>query len=147
MTILDHCVKSVQIRSSLWSTFFRIRAECREIQSTRDTRRYKVLECKRYTFFRIRAECMEIQRDTKYLSVFSPNTRKYGPEKTPYLDTFHTVDVAEVPDTDLPLCTLFITVLLTMDFTKGKIMKKGEKMFEEGNKLVYPRIANTQFFN
>ena len=90
---------------------------------------------------------MEIQRDTKYLSVFSPNTRKYGPEKTPYLDTFHTVDVAEVPDTDLPLCTLFITVLLTMDFTKGKIMKKGEKNFEEGNKLVYPRIANTQFFN
>ena len=23
--------------------------------------------------------------------VFSPNTGKYGPEKTPYLDTFHTV--------------------------------------------------------
>ena len=47
------------------------------------------------------------------------------------------MDVAEVPDTDLPLCTLFITVLLTMDFTKGKIMKKGEKIFEEENKLVY----------
>ena len=28
---------------------------------------------------------------TKYLSVFSPNAGKYGPEKTPYLDTFHTV--------------------------------------------------------
>ena len=27
-----------------------------------------------------------------YLSVFSPNAGKYGPEKTPYLDTFHTVD-------------------------------------------------------
>ena len=26
-----------------------------------------------------------------YLSVFSPNAGKYGPEKTPYLDTFHTV--------------------------------------------------------
>ena len=25
----------------------------------------------------------------EYLSVFSPNTEKYGPEKTPYLDTFH----------------------------------------------------------
>ena len=25
-----------------------------------------------------------------YFSVFSPNTEKYGPEKTPYLDTFHT---------------------------------------------------------
>ena len=28
------------------------------------------------------------------ISVFSPNTRKYGPEKTSYLDTFHTVDKA-----------------------------------------------------
>ena len=26
-----------------------------------------------------------------YLSVFSPNARKYGPEITPYLDTFHAV--------------------------------------------------------
>ena len=26
-----------------------------------------------------------------YLSVFSPNSGKYGPEKTPYLDTFHAV--------------------------------------------------------
>ena len=25
-------------------------------------------------------------------SIFSPNTGKYGPEKTPYLDTFHAVD-------------------------------------------------------
>ena len=26
-----------------------------------------------------------------YFCVFSPNTAKYGPEITPYLDTFHTV--------------------------------------------------------
>ena len=26
-----------------------------------------------------------------YVSVFSPNTGKYGPEITPYLDTFHEV--------------------------------------------------------
>ena len=26
-----------------------------------------------------------------YLSVFSPNALKYGPEKTPYLDNFHAV--------------------------------------------------------
>ena len=26
------------------------------------------------------------------LSVFSPNAGKYGPEKTPYLDTFHAVE-------------------------------------------------------
>ena len=39
-----------------------------------------------------------IKRGTKgeelhcvYLSVFSPNAGKYGPEKTPYLDTFHAV--------------------------------------------------------
>ena len=28
---------------------------------------------------------------TPYLSVFSPNAAKYRPEKTPYLDTLHTV--------------------------------------------------------
>ena len=32
-----------------------------------------------------------IRRNTSYLFVFSPNTGKYGPEKTPYLDTFHAV--------------------------------------------------------
>ena len=26
-----------------------------------------------------------------YFPVFCPNTGKYGPVKTPYLDTFHTV--------------------------------------------------------
>ena len=33
-----------------------------------------------------------IRKNTLYLSVFSPNTRKCGPEKTPYLDTFHAVN-------------------------------------------------------
>ena len=28
------------------------------------------------------------------ISVFSPNTGKYGPKKIPYLDTFHTVNVS-----------------------------------------------------
>ena len=28
---------------------------------------------------------------TQHLSVFRPNTGKYGPEITPYLDTFHAV--------------------------------------------------------
>ena len=32
-----------------------------------------------------------MRRDTECLSVFSPNARKYGPEKTLYLDTFHAV--------------------------------------------------------
>ena len=35
-----------------------------------------------------------IRRYTPYLSVFSPNAGKYGPEKTPYLDTFHAVNLA-----------------------------------------------------
>ena len=32
-----------------------------------------------------------IRRNTSYLSVFSPNAGKDGPEKAPYLDTFHAV--------------------------------------------------------
>ena len=31
--------------------------------------------------------------NTPYLSLFSPNAGKYGPEKTPYLETFHAVRV------------------------------------------------------
>ena len=30
-----------------------------------------------------------MRRDKEYLSVFSQNTGKYGPDKTPYLDSFH----------------------------------------------------------
>ena len=40
-------------------------------------------------FSRIRTE----YGDTKYLSVFSPNAGKYGPEITPYLDTFQAVNI------------------------------------------------------
>ena len=32
-----------------------------------------------------------ILRFTPYISLFSPNTEKYGPEKNPYMDTFHLV--------------------------------------------------------
>ena len=32
-----------------------------------------------------------VQIRSFFWSVFSPNAGKYGPEKTPYLDTFHTV--------------------------------------------------------
>ena len=44
--------------------------------------------CKIHT---VHASKMINKRDTKYLSVFSPNVGKYGPEITPYLDTFHAV--------------------------------------------------------
>ena len=34
-----------------------------------------------------------IRIDTPYLSLFSPNAGKYGPEKTPYMDTFYAVAI------------------------------------------------------
>ena len=34
--------------------------------------------------------------DTSYLSVFTPNAEKYGPEITPYLDTFHPVHIFKI---------------------------------------------------
>ena len=37
-----------------------------------------------------------IRRDTEYLSLFSPNAGKYGPEITPYLGTFHAVRTSEL---------------------------------------------------
>ena len=36
-------------------------------------------------------ELFQVRIFTLYLSVFRPNTGKYGPEITPYLDTFHAV--------------------------------------------------------
>ena len=39
-----------------------------------------------------------IQTDTKYLSVFSPNVGKYGPEKTPYMDTFYAFGIYPIYD-------------------------------------------------
>ena len=38
-----------------------------------------------------------------YFPVFSPNTGKYGPEITRYLDTFHTVNVICNPENILNL--------------------------------------------
>ena len=40
-----------------------------------------------------------MRRDTPYLSVFSLNAGKYGPEKTPYLDNFHAVHFLEIMKT------------------------------------------------
>ena len=36
---------------------------------------------------------VRMRENTEYLSVFTPNAGKYGPKKTPYLDTFHAVPV------------------------------------------------------
>ena len=50
-------------------------------------------KCPNTEFFlaRIFSHSDWIRRDTSYLSVFSPNVGRYGPEDTSYLDTFHTV--------------------------------------------------------
>ena len=49
-------------------------------------------KCPNIEFFLVRI-CPHsdwMRRDKEYLSVFSPNTGKYGLEKTPYLDTLNT---------------------------------------------------------
>ena len=39
-----------------------------------------------------RLHCVKsVQIRSYFWSVFSPNTGEFGPEKTPYLDTFHAV--------------------------------------------------------
>ena len=43
-----------------------------------------------------------IWRDTPYLSVFSPNAKKYGSEKTPYYDIFHTSHLLYIQNADYP---------------------------------------------
>ena len=48
-------------------------------------------KCANTEFFlgRIFLYLARIRRFTEQISVFSPNTEKYGPEKISYLDTFH----------------------------------------------------------
>ena len=48
-------------------------------------------KCPNTEFFLVR-----ILPHLEYLSVFSPNAGKYGPEKTPYLDTFHAVFIIQL---------------------------------------------------
>ena len=46
----------------------------------------------RYNFIKysLREKCSNTEFFSgPYFPVFSPNTGKYGPEKTPYVDTFH----------------------------------------------------------
>ena len=77
-------MKSVQIRSFFFFVFSRIRTECGKILREK---------CPNTELFLVRIYTYLdwIRRYTEYLSVFSPNVGKYGPEKTPYLDTFQTV--------------------------------------------------------
>ena len=43
---------------------------------------------------KLKTHCVKsVQKWSFSWSVFSPNTGKYGAEKIPYLDTFHTVTI------------------------------------------------------
>ena len=53
-----------------------------------------------------------IRRDRKHLSVFSPNAWKYGPEKTPYLDTFHVVSCKLWRINMIMLATTMLMIML-----------------------------------
>ena len=49
-----------------------------------------------------------IRREMKYLSVFSPNTGKYGPEITLYFDNFQAVYVSSSLDLDMAIQPLML---------------------------------------
>ena len=51
---------------------------------------------------------------TPYLSVFSPNTGKYGPEVTPYLDIFYAVTLPELNKHWINEMSITITILRTL---------------------------------
>ena len=77
--------------------------------------------------------------NTKYLSVFSPNTVKYGPAITPYLDTFHAVMglVAYSQNSDsLKTENLFSNILLNS-------ISELEKQLSQKNTLITFFIATT----
>ena len=48
----------------------------------------------------------------KYISIFSPNAGKYGPEKTPYLDTFQVMPVYLVDELALVFYSPFMIELM-----------------------------------
>ena len=106
-------MKSVQIRSFFWFLFSCIRTEYEDLSpallsaTCRTEIVYDFLyffwkwagwtlceKCPNREFFLVRIFPYSdwIRRNTSYLSVFSPNRGKYGPERTPYFDTFHTVE-------------------------------------------------------
>ena len=62
-----------------------------KIQLLNCPRCVKSVQIRSFFLFRIFPHSGWIRRYTLYLSVFSPNAGKYGPEKTPYLSTFHAV--------------------------------------------------------
>ena len=60
-------------------------------------------------------------RDTPYISVFSSNAGKYGPEKTPYLDTFHAVILKLNWIAELELMKKLSFFLSAWHYTKNEV--------------------------
>ena len=85
----------LQFLAGTWHTIcFGLVKQANSWRKTASTLRTLVREkCPNTEFFLVRIfpHLDWIRRDTSYLSVFSPNAGKYGPEKTTYLETFHVV--------------------------------------------------------
>ena len=52
----------------------------------------------------------------KYGAFSGPNTGKYGPEKTPYLDTFHAVFLIKGNTVLVMILKVYLTILLIFLF-------------------------------
>ena len=81
-----------------------------------------------------------IRKDTEYLSVFSPNAGKYGPEKSPYLDTFHAVYCKQR--------SRFISKHLTLNLKRFIIeyIPMLELLYHKHNPLITTVVYKTNFF-
>ena len=80
-----------------------------------------------------------IRRDTKYFSVFSPNAGKYGPEKTPYLDTFHAVFTSGVGPDILMKIVAFAKIRNTITTKSTPISPSPETMRKLCLSVKFPR--------
>ena len=76
-----------------------------------------------------------------FWSVSSPNAGKYGPENTPYLDTFHAVTVGYVKYTYL-ICLNLLTFFKQARINVGKYTNK---IFLFVNKIGVARLSLVSF--
>ena len=79
--------------------------------------------------------------DTKFLSVFSPNAGKYGPEKTPYLDTFHAVTLASIA---FIKNAFFVDAIPKFAIVKGQFINETDSL-TASRKLMKSRLTKYIF--
>ena len=86
--------------SNQWSGFYMIdtypmkQPKHFRLITARKVSQYGVFTGPYFPVFGLKTE--NVPYSVRIFSVFSPNTGKYGPQKTPYLDTFHAVNVASL---------------------------------------------------